>query len=305
MNKVLIYCPLTPKAPRVHQRTLDSIFALKWEGHADIVFGKHDRYLPLKRDISNYENERNRDIAAKYNRARVMTLEGGYDALMTIEADMIPPENALERLDRVDADIIYGLYVSRHGKHPWLSMMNVTEQVRGSAGMGETWQEREAMWGEVVDTLGVGLGCTLIRRDVLETIPFRVKDEMIANDWYFAIDAREMGFSQVHDCSVICGHIDDYRTLWPDVADGWRATDEEKINIQELLNMAKGKYIALTTLDMGTSFVKPGGVIELADEVAKVLLRKRAIKPIPRRNKPKPVEEKKRESKPEYGKQKS
>ena len=297
MNRVLIYCPLTPKAPGVHQRTLDSIFALEWDGHADIVFGKHDRYLPLKRNISNYENERNYDIAAKYNQARTMTLEGGYDALMTIEADMIPPENALQRLDRVDADIVYGLYVSRHGKHPWLTMTNVTEQVRGSAGKGETWQEREAMWGKVVDTAGVGLGCTLIRRNVLEKIPFRVKDQFIANDWYFAIDAREMGFSQVHDCSVVCGHIDGYRTLWPDVADGWRATDEEKINIQELLDMAKGKYIALTTLDMGDRFVKPGVEVELADEVAKVLLRKRAIKPVPRRNKPVPVEKKKQESK--------
>lgn len=252
---------------------------MEWNGHADIVFGKRDRYLPLRRDISDYENERNRDIAAKYNQARVMTLEGGYDALMTIEADMIPPENALQRLDRVEADIVYGLYVSRHGKHPWLSMMNVTEQVRGSVGMGETWQERGAMWGKVVDTAGVGLGCTLIRRDVLEAIPFRVRDQWIANDWYFAIDAREMGFSQKHDCSVVCGHIDGYRTLWPDVADGWRATDEEKINIQELLDMAKGKYIALTTLDMGDHFVKPGGEVELADDVAKVLLRKRAIKP--------------------------
>ena len=295
MDRVLIYCPLTPKAPGVHQRTLDSIFAMEWDGQADIVFGKHDRYQPLRRDISDYENERNHDIANKYNQARKMTLEGGYDALMTIEADMIPPKNTLERLTKVDADIVYGLYVSRHGKHPWLTMTNVTEQVRGSAGMGETWQEREAMWGKVVDTAGVGLGCTLIRRNVLEAIPFRVMGEMIANDWYFAIDAREKGFSQKHDCSVVCGHIDGYRTLWPDVADGWLAADEEEINIQEMLDMAKGKYIALTTLDMGDHFVKPGREVELSDEVAEVLLRKRAIKV-------KPVEKKKRESKPENGK---
>jgi hypothetical protein len=292
MDRVLIYCPLTPKSPGVHQRTLDSIFALEWDGHADIVFGKHDRYQPQRRDISDYENERNRDIVVKYNHARKMTLEGGYDALMTIEADMLPPKNALKRLDQVDADIVYGLYVSRHGKHPWLTMMNVTEQVRGSQGKGETWKEREAMWGKVVDTAGVGFGCTLIRRNVLEAIPFRVKDEWIANDWYFAIDAREMGFSQKHDCSVVCGHIDGYRTLWPDVANGWRATDEEKINIQELLDMAKGKYIALTILDMGGYFVKPGEETELADEVAKVLLRKRAVKI-------KPMEKKKQEDKPE------
>ncbi|MHC4361472.1 MAG: hypothetical protein ACYSTZ_01495 [Planctomycetota bacterium] len=279
MDKVLVYCPLTPTAPGVHQRTLESIFALEWDGQADIVFGKHDRYLPQRRDISNYENERNYDIANKYNQARGMALDGGYDALMTIEADMMPPANALNRLAHTGADISYGLYVSRHGKHPWLTMEKVTEQVRGSKGMGETWQERGAMWGKVIASAGVGLGCTFIGRDVLEAITFRVKDEFIANDWYFAIDAREKGFTQAHDCSVVCGHIDGYRTLWPDVTNGWRATDEEKINYQELLNMADGKYIVLTTLDMGDHYAKPGEKVELSDEVAKVLLKKRAIKP--------------------------
>ena len=130
-----------------------------------------------------------------------------------------------------------------------------------------------------IKAFGMWLGCTLIGRDVLEAIPFRVRDQWIANDWYFAIDAAKMGFSQKHDCSVVCGHIDGYRTLWPDVTHGYRA-DEEYIDFQELLDMAQGKYIALTTLDMGDRFVKPGEEVELADEVAKVLLRKRAIKPV-------------------------
>ena len=170
MNKVLIYCPLNPKPPGVHQRTRDSIFSLEWDGQADIVFGKRDRDIPRRRKISNHENECNLDITNKYNHARELTLTGGYDAMMTIEADMIPPKNALERLARTDADVVYGLYVSRHGKHPWLTLSNVTEQVRGSKGIGETWQERESMWGKVVDTAGVGLGCTLIRREVLEAM---------------------------------------------------------------------------------------------------------------------------------------
>ena len=137
-----------------------------------------------------------------------------------------------------------------------------------------TPQSKSDLW----EVDGCGMHFTMIRRDVLEAIPFRTRDQMIANDWYFAIDAREKGFSQAHDCSVVCGHIHGYRTLWPDVMNGWRA-DEEKIDFEELLNMADGKYIALTTLDMGDRFVKPGGEVELADEVAKVLLRKRAIKP--------------------------
>lgn len=275
MDKVLVYCPLNPTPPGIHKRTLESIFALEWDGRADIVFGKHDREV-----ITADQNERNLDITRKYNQARDLTLSNGYEALFTVEADMIlPSSNALKELALNGADVAYGLYVSRHGKHPWLTMANVTEQVRGSKGLGETWEERQSMWGKVVETAGVGLGCTLIRSEVLEVIPFRVKDEWIANDWYFAIDAREKGFTQVHDCGVVCGHIDNYRVLWPDVSHGYRVTDEEKIDIEELLDMAKGKYIALTTLDMGDHFAERGEEVPLDDEVAKVLLRKRAIKP--------------------------
>ena len=273
MNKVLVYCPLNPETPGIHQRTRDSIFAMEWDGQADIVFGKHDREYP-RRD----QNVANRNIKDKYNQAREIVLNGDYEALFTIEADIIPPPRALDRLANIDADVAYGLYVSRHGKHPWLTLSKVTEQVRGSKGLGETWGEREKMWGNVIETAGVGLGCTLIRREVLEAVSFRVKDEWIANDWYFAIDAKDRNFTQKHDCGVICGHIDGYRTLWPDISQGWRS-DEKKINYQELLTMANGKYIALTILDMGDRFVYPGEKIELADDIAKLLLKKRAIEP--------------------------
>ena len=270
----MIYCPLDPEPPNIHQRTLDGIFALEWPGQADIVFGKQDREYP-RRD----QNMANRNIRDKYNHARDIVLNDDYEALFTVEADIIPPPFALNRLIQVDADIAYGLYVSRHGKHPWLTLSKVTEQVRGSKGIGETWNERDKMWGNVIETAGVGLGCTLIRREVLEAIPFRVKNEDIANDWYFAIDAKDRNFTQKHDCGVVCGHIDGYRTLWPDISQGWRA-DEELIDYEELINMAHGKYVALTILDMGANFVYPGEKVELDDDVAKVLLKKRAIKPV-------------------------
>ena len=271
MPNVLIYCPLNPDPPGIDSRTLESIFALEWQGKADVIFGKND-----------YAKNRNQDITDKYNQARDLALCNGYDAMLTIEADMLPPPHSLEQLFGVGADVVYGLYVSRHGPHPWLVFSKVTENVRGSVQMGETWQERESMLGNVIDSTGVGLGCTLIRREVLGAVPFRMGDEWIANDWYFALDVAEKGFTQAHDCGVVCGHIDNYRVLWPDVAEGYRITEEEEIDIRELLDMADGKYIALVTLDLGIGFAKPGEVIKLDEGKAKVLLKKRAIKPMPR-----------------------
>lgn len=225
---ILVYCPLAPTPPIVHDRALASIFALRWMQPADIVFGRADtRKYPDPQS-------RNTNITAKYNRARDLALSGGYDALLTVESDMIIPPLALERMSRIDADVVYGLYVSRHGKHVWLAFSDLTGREGGKyAGMSFSNDPdlcREA-WGSVVETAGVGLGCTLIRRRVLEAIPFRNPDGMVANDWHFALDVKAAGFRQVHDCGVVCGHIgDDVGALgttanaayWPTEDGGWR-----------------------------------------------------------------------------------
>lgn len=165
--------------------------------------------------------EKNDNITYKYNTARKMALDGGYDALFTVEADMILPPLALERMTRIEADVVYGLYVSRHGKHPWLAFSRVTPEIRGSKSFDEYPDLMQAAWGRAVETVGVGMGCTLIWRHVLEAIPFRNTDELIANDWYFSLDLQAGGYMQKHDCGVVCGHIEGDRVYWPDPLKGY------------------------------------------------------------------------------------
>ena len=62
---------------------------------------------------------------------------------------------------------------------------------------------------------GVGQGCTLIKRYVIETQPFRWRVGMIT-DWLMAVDAQYNGFTQLCDLSVICGHINGQTVLYPD-----------------------------------------------------------------------------------------
>ena len=46
---------------------------------------------------------------------------GGFDALLLVENDMILPPDALLKMAAVDADVVYGLYVNRHGWRKWLA----------------------------------------------------------------------------------------------------------------------------------------------------------------------------------------
>jgi hypothetical protein len=68
--------------------------------------------------------------------------------------------------------------------------------------------------GAVIDTDGVGFGCTLIRREVLEKVSFRIdhdkphsNGEYSHSDFYFALDCLECGFTSRVHLGCRCGHL--------------------------------------------------------------------------------------------------
>lgn len=205
--RILCYIPMAPKRPKLYARTIQSAMNVIWDAPIDYVFGREDNPVEMP-----YDN-----ICKKYNQGRKLALEGGYDALWTVEADMIIPPIALERLTRIDADVAYGLYVSRHGSQRWLAFSHIGETVGIS--ISDDRINAKAAWGQVIETQGVGLGCTLIWRHVLEAIEFRHPGAETANDWFFSLDCQKHGFVQKHDLGVVCGHIvgpPSPKILWPD-----------------------------------------------------------------------------------------
>jgi len=197
---VLVYVPAIPYPPRVHERTWASLMAMDCPARVEIVVGREDlNAMPSRID-------HNINLTGKYQRARQMALSGGYDALLTVEADMVVPPLALERLSRIEADVAYGLYCSRHGSHQWLAYVEMDER-KGSS-LTDAPEVARAAWGQAIATDGVGLGCTLIWRRVLEAVPFRLDHpDLHANDWEFALDCKAKGFVQKHDLGTACGHI--------------------------------------------------------------------------------------------------
>lgn len=205
--KVLLYCPLNPATPRVYARTVQSIFTLDWPWPIDIVFGRQDA---IKEGQNGYDN-----LTEKHNHARQMVLDCDYDALFLVEADMILPEDALKRLAAIDTDVAYGLYCSRHGSRQWLAFDKIEKHTGKSIDRNRKYCVDN--WGRVVDTKGVGMGCTFIWQRVLHKLTFR-RDGPCADDWYFSLDCIEQGFRQRHDLGVVCGHILNQGTnsiLWP------------------------------------------------------------------------------------------
>lgn len=204
MSKLLIACPI---ADRLLMPTMRAIIELDPHGYdrADTVFLR-------ARPVEGGEGGDARDaITAQYNEARQLVLDGGYDALLTVECDMLPPANAIRRLRNCNADVAYGLYILRRSPWEW----NAYSVIEGMAAWPLSRVEKRARreWGEVVDVDGIGLGCTLIQRKVLEVLRFRADGLLHSDgnrsycDWYFGQDALAAGFTQRCDTSVVCGHI--------------------------------------------------------------------------------------------------
>lgn len=168
--------------------------------------GPHD--LVVHRSPNNgHPGNRWEIVTAKYQAARQMFLLGTFDALWCIEDDIMVPPDALARLVALDADVAYGLVTTRRDPHLW------SADIQSGPGDDdyrtydmEPGKMREAWRQGVIDVIGCGLFCTLIRRHVLEQIDFTMRGSRCA-DFYFAYDVAQAGFTQKCDTRLLCGHI--------------------------------------------------------------------------------------------------
>lgn len=156
-----------------------------------------------------FPGQKMRNVVAQYQRARDLCLAGDYDAMLTVEHDMVLPPDAIQKLYHTDAPVVYGVYMLRHGAYTLNAWQYINDRNLGmslSLYPDEVKRYREQGWGRVC---GVGWGCTLIRRPVLERLQIHSANEADAGDLTFATECLRAGFVQIARFDVPCDHIDD------------------------------------------------------------------------------------------------
>lgn len=144
-----------------------------------------------------------------YEKMRQIAINGGYDKVLVVENDMLIPKDALQKLLEIDAPIVGGLYVLRHGA----GCANVMK----NPGSAHDWRflkySLEHNEKSALDCEGVCMGCVLIDKSALD-FPFvtgvRGAPDM---EWMrYCVGKHKM----VARLDVQCGHIEpDGNTLWP------------------------------------------------------------------------------------------
>jgi len=190
------------------------------------------------------------NVVAQYKWAWEMALDGGYDALLTIEHDMVLPSNAVQKLWDTNAGVVYGVYMLRHGV-PTLSAWRYENNK--SLGMSLSLYPAELKaaikrgWAQVS---GVGWGCTLIRREVLERLTVHSNDDD-AGDLAFATDCVRAGIKQIARFDVPCGHYHESGELLVIGKDGGvvsRVYALQNVNANvggQTVAMKKGSYYSI------------------------------------------------------------
>jgi hypothetical protein len=213
VRDVLVFTPIL----RIEPETLDAIFSLEWDEKISYLL-QRDNPIPeqrdkLKRSVMNHLHQ--------FQRGREMFLAGRYDAMLVIESDIIPPADTLQKLAALDADCAYGVYRFRAS-----NVINIYERYKQPArNMGESLSAHPsklfaAIKAGITPCSGAGFGCILIKRKVLEEMPFRVRwpEHGAHCDTPWSEDVYQKGYSQMADMSVICGHkTPEGEVLWPEM----------------------------------------------------------------------------------------
>lgn len=172
---------------------------------------------------------------------RKKALENDYDYLMSIESDVFPPSNVIPKLINAGNLITSGIYKigfpSNNGPYPLLQI--VTPGGPKDENGKSTMNIRQMHWYEISQFLdgtvkpihGCGIGCSLIRKELLEKFPFRiVKGEPVHADSYFYMDLHNAGIQAYVHTGIMCKHKNrDWRLVYEERSEDFDVNFKFKI----------------------------------------------------------------------------
>lgn len=226
--KVLIGCPTSDIYEYCLNDYLNKVKELTFNG-ADLLIvdnSKEDKYFKKLKSLginaikADFLEDLRERIVASRNILRNYALDNGYDYFLSLEQDVIPPKDIIQRLLRHNKDIVTGVYYKIYNlkitnpNNPAQParlnkiFMPVLFRFSDEPGKMHICLPKHVEGDNFFKVRASGLGCLLISHKVLKKIEFRAeKGSEAFDDVLFCDDAYRNGFEVFVDTSVKCKHM--------------------------------------------------------------------------------------------------
>lgn len=173
-------------------------------------FAKGKKFKVVKDEY--VENFKDRIVHSR-NLIREEVLKSEYDYFLSLEQDVIPPPDVIERLLSHDKDVVTGVYFKEYFAQN--AETNKVEKLVLPL-IYKTLDEenlREVEYHEIegssfMKVTACGLGCILISKEALKDITFRHNEKYPAfDDMYFCKDAEQLKIPIFADTTIKCKHL--------------------------------------------------------------------------------------------------
>ena len=160
------------------------------------------------------ENKKGKEFTLmdSHNSCRDFFLAHDYDYMLHLETDVIPPFDIIERLLASNRMVVGGIYDIFYGSKR-KSMVQLPEEYDKSIKYYRSVQfiensETHFFDGTIKEVYHLGLGCVLIKKNVLEKIKFRAeKGANYFPDTWFANDCYQYQIPIYADTNIQCKHL--------------------------------------------------------------------------------------------------
>ncbi len=213
--RVLVGCPtsdyksycLEEYATSVKSLTYDNYDILLVDNSKDDSYSEKIKQLGINTIKAEYSERAIDRIVSSRNILRQSALANNYDYLLSLEQDVIPPKDVIERLLSCNKKIIAGVYFGTKTRQGETKLIPY---------LGNSYQDKYKLLNPdiIMNNSGLirvdycGLGCVLIHKDVLSEVEFKIQQPRKGfDDTLFCQDALKKGFEIFADLSVKCKHL--------------------------------------------------------------------------------------------------
>ena len=216
MKKILVGCPTSNYHEYALEEYAEAVKSLSYKSYDLLLVdnSKEDSYFKKLKSLNlptvkgQWHEEARERIIESRNILRQKVIDGNYDYFFSLEQDVIPPKDVIERLLQHKKRVITGIYFNYIHVKKSIGLAPVVWSKVNMEKEERYFLKPSELNKGLIKIAMSGLGCILIHRSILEKIKFRYEKKYPAfDDIFFGLDCKKNKINIYADTNLACKHL--------------------------------------------------------------------------------------------------